>query len=216
MHSDGACVRRRIGAAHFAARLLGAVACVAAVCSSAGVIASAAAEELSRKPIISCTGNEKNLATYLQMHQVLFTQRDGARVGEFYAPLIISHNLDSGGGGAREVRSAMLAEMWNTSRRVEPERVLEDELILCSGDFVIVRTMVRGRDNSGVPPYPPTGKPYATSATDIYRFKDGKVVERWGNSDLIGKYKQLGYTVTPSSAVTEKIEVGTNKKGETP
>ena len=150
------------------------------------------------KPIISCEGNEKNLKTYLQIHKVLFSDRDGSRVNEFYAEEIISHNSDGGGSVTRTVPSSYLANMWNKSRQTTPERVLDDELILCSGDFVIVRTRVRSRDYVGLPPYPPTGKPFDISAIDIYRFENGRVVERWGNSDVISQYRQLGYTFVPT------------------
>jgi predicted ester cyclase len=161
----------------------------------------------AKKPIISCEGNEKNLQTYLQIHKVLFSDRDGSRVNEFYAEEIISHNSDGGGSVSRTVPSSFLANMWNTSLRTTPERVLDDELILCSGDYVIVRTMVRSRDNVGLPPYPATGKPFEISAIDIYRFKDGRVVERWGNSDVISQYRQLGYTFVPADQVSqERVE----------
>ena len=164
-------------------------------------VAAAADGATGRKPVISCAGNEKNLATYLQMHKVLFTDRDGARVEEFYAPEIISHNSDAGGTGARKVPSSFMANMWNNSRKKDPGRVLDDELILCSGDYVIVRTTMRARDNAGMPPNPPTGKPYEISAIDIYRFENGRVVERWGNSDLVSAYRQIGYTLVPPPAV---------------
>jgi hypothetical protein len=46
---------------------------------------------------IYCDDNPKNLDTYLTIHEVLFMQRDESRVAEFYAPEVISHNLDAGG-----------------------------------------------------------------------------------------------------------------------
>ena len=164
------------------------------------------------KPIISCEGNEKNLQIYLQIHKVLFSDRDGSRVNEFYAEEIISHNTDGGGSVSRTVPSSYLANMWNKSRETTPERVLDDELILCSGDFVIVRTRVRSRDNVGLPPYPPTGKPFDISAIDIYRFENGRVVERWGNSDVMSQYRQLGYTFVPAEkAPAAQTEVSDQK-----
>ncbi|MBT6962023.1 MAG: hypothetical protein HOA00_12835, partial [Rhodospirillaceae bacterium] len=42
---------------------------------------------------------------------------------------------------------------------------------------------------------PPNGRRYETSATDTYRFKDGKVIERWGNNDSIAMIRQLGLKV---------------------
>jgi len=42
---------------------------------------------------------------------------------------------------------------------------------------------------------PPNGRRFMTSAIDIYRFEDGKVVERWGNNDSIAMIRQLGLKV---------------------
>jgi predicted ester cyclase len=75
--------------------------------------------------------------------------------------------------------------------------VLDDDLILCADDYVIVRTTLKSLDTTGVAGNAPTGKPFAVTATDIYRFENGKVVERWGNSDVAGIYMQLGFKVVP-------------------
>lgn len=169
---------------------------LAALC--AGAAAPSEAADSSRPPTIVCAPDAPNLKTYLQMHKVLFMDRDGTRVEEFYAPEVISHNLDSGGSGARPVKSAALAAMWTASRRSDPDRVLADELILCAGDYVVVRTTMRGKDTTGVDGWPATGKPYAVTATDIYRFENGRVVERWGNADLVSLFRQVGYTFVPA------------------
>ena len=42
----------------------------------------------------------------------------------------------------------------------------------------------------------PTGEPYQYTATDIYRFENRKVVERWGNNDLASAYRQLGFKIS--------------------
>jgi predicted ester cyclase len=172
------------------------IALAAALCSA--VPAPGAAAGPARPPTVACAPDSPNLKTYLQMHKVLFMDRDGTRVEEFYAPEVISHNLDSGGSGARRVKSAALAAMWTASRRNDPDRVLADELILCAGDYVVVRTTMHGKDTTGVDGWPATGKPYAVTATDIYRFENGRVVERWGNADLISLFRQVGYTLVPA------------------
>jgi len=148
-------------------------------------------------PVIACKGDETNLQTYLKIHKVLFMDRDASRVEEFYAPEVISHNSDAGGAGVMRVKSSQMAAMWASSKKNNPERVLDDDLILCADDYVIVRTTLKSLDTTGVAGNPPTGKPFAVTATDIYRFENGKVVERWGNSDVAGIYMQLGFKVVP-------------------
>ncbi len=165
--------------------------------SIAALFALAAALPAAAAPTIVCDDNDKNLKTYLQMHKILFTDRDGSRVNEFYAPEVKSHNNDAGGAGGM-VKNESLAKMWAASKKNNPERVLEDELILCAGDFVVVRTTIHSTDNTGVDGNPPTKKSYSTTATDTYRFENGKVVERWGNADVINIYRQLGYVMAPA------------------
>jgi predicted ester cyclase len=149
------------------------------------------------EPLIRCDGEEENLQTYLQMHEILFTQRDTSRVAYYYAPEVISHNNDRGGGAERRiVTPETMAAFWDRSREFDPERVLEDELILCVDDFVVVRTLVKKHFVFPLAGVEPTGEPYEYTATDIYRFENGKVVERWGNNDMANVYKQLGFTIT--------------------
>ena len=141
---------------------------------------------------IHCDGNTENLNTYLQIHKILFMDRDTTRVEDFYADEIISHNNDAGGPGSIVTPEAMRG-MWEASRKNNPDRVLEDELILCVDDFVVVRTTIKSQFNTPMAGYAPTGEPYEASAIDIYRFKDGKVVERWGNADVAYIFQQLGF-----------------------
>jgi predicted ester cyclase len=155
----------------------------------------------ARKPTIACEGNDKNLQTYLQIHKVLFTDRDASRVLEFYAPEVLSHNQDSGGNVVTKVKAEQMGAMWAASKKFNPDRVLADDLIICAGDYVTVRTMVHNADTTGVDGNPPTGKSYAISAIDIYRFQNGKVVERWGNADLVSMFRQIGYTMTPPASL---------------
>jgi predicted ester cyclase len=182
-------------------RLLSFMAC-ACVCLGLADVAQADSAPVAKLPTIVCEGNETNLQIYLKIHEVLFSERDTSRVEEFYASEIISHNVDSGGGSARVVTSAQLAAMWERSKRMDPERVLADDLIICSGDFVVVRTTVHNADNSGVRGNPPTLKSYSITATDIYRFENGRVVERWGNADLVSMFDQIGYTFVPKATLS--------------
>jgi predicted ester cyclase len=141
---------------------------------------------------IYCDGQTETLNTYLQIHKVLFMDRDTTRVEEFYADEIISHNNDAGGPGS-VVRPDDMRKMWEESLKNNPERVLEDDLILCVDDFVVVRTIVKSSFNTPLAGYEPTGEPYEISAIDIYRFDGGKVVERWGNADVAYIFRQLGF-----------------------
>ena len=142
---------------------------------------------------IHCAGNDVNRKAVEDMTEVLFNKRDADQAPRFYSATIISHNTDGGGvPGARQVPIAQMQAMWRGFQTSMPDRKLVNDLILCSDDLVTVRTTVSGTMTAVMNGMQPTGKPYIMSAIDIYRFKDGKVVERWGNADGIGMMNQLG------------------------
>ena len=153
-----------------------------------------------------CKGNEKNLETYLKMYDVLFMKRDESRVLEFYAPEFVSHNSDAGGGGAKTRTAESMKPMWIDSKKNQPDRVMINELILCAGNLVVARVTMKGTQTGPLFGMTATGKTYSTTATDIYRFKDGKVVERWGNSDGIGMLSQLGLLLPFAQAQAARAE----------
>jgi predicted ester cyclase len=141
---------------------------------------------------VHCKGNEENYRIFEEMTEVLFNKRDGSQVLKYYAPEFVSHNVDQGGSGPRKVKVAFLQKMWEDSKRTWPDRKLVNEVVICGGDLVVARVTMTGTMEGPMGNIPATGKKFATTATDIYRFKDGKVVERWGNNDQITMLKQLG------------------------
>lgn len=153
-----------------------------------------ASEQDSRtSPEVQCEGQEQNLAAYLAMSKVLFNERDVDRVAEFYTEGFISHNVDEGGLGIHVVPLSAMQQMWRRIEQIEPDREVINNLIVCKGDLVIAQVTTQGTHvGPGLKGSPEGGRRYRTSAIDIYRFSDGKVVERWGNNDMPAKARQLG------------------------
>lgn len=145
---------------------------------------------------IVCDGHEDNLQTYLEMTDILFNQRQHERAGEYYADEFVSHNVDSGGLGTNVRTPDHMSRIWIHSKEASPDRVLINDLIICKDDLVVARVTMKGTRVTGeMEGNPPNGRRFETSATDTYRFKDGKVVERWGNADNIAIIRQLGLKV---------------------
>jgi predicted SnoaL-like aldol condensation-catalyzing enzyme len=142
-------------------------------------------------PETHCAGEEALLTTYLEMSRILFNERQGDRAGEFYEKEFISHNNDEGGDGISTVRPADMAAMWNSSRVNEPERQVINNVIICKDGLVVAQVTTKGKRNGT----DNVRRRYSTSAMDIYRFKNGKVVERWGNNDHITIVRQTGQAV---------------------
>ncbi len=138
-----------------------------------------------------CEGQEELLARYLEMSEVLFNgERDESRAGEFYAENFRSPDQDVRREGDADKpmvartgpeRMRGVIQMY---KRAFPERELVNDLIVCSGEFVIVRVHVKGVMTGPLGDYAPTGKAFEYPAIDIYRFNaEGKVFERWGVAD---------------------------------
>lgn len=143
-----------------------------------------------------CDGHEDNLNTYLEMTRILFNERQSERAAEYYADEFVSHNVDGGGLGTAVRDPSHMSRIWEHSKVASPDRQLINDLIICSGDLVVARVTMKGTRVTGeMEGNPPNGRRYETSATDTYRFKDGKVIERWGNNDSIAMIRQLGLKV---------------------
>ena len=150
----------------------------------------------ARAPEIHCRGNERNLQTYLEMTRVLFNGLQGERAADFYASEFISHNDDQGGDRPQTYHPEVLGKMWAYLSKVEKNRYLINNLIICRDDLVMAQVTLGGTYvGPGMQGNPPEGRRYEQSGIDIYRFnKDRKVIERWGNSEGIAKIRQLGLT----------------------
>ncbi len=144
---------------------------------------------------IQCEGNEANLQTYLEMTDILFNQRQADRAVDYYAAEFTSHNTDAGGLGAAVRTPDHMAGIWTRQQALFPDRKVTNELIICKGDVVVARTNVQGTMNAPAYGQEPTGNRFHYTAIDIYRFEDGKVVERWGNNDRVAFARQLGITL---------------------
>ncbi len=111
-----------------------------------------------------------------------------------YAPDVVAHFLPPGlpGGyeGLRMFYSGFLASF--------PDARLEFDEIISENDRLAVRyhlNMTHTGDFNGIPA---TGKQATINGTTIMRFSQGKVVERWSESDFLGLLQQLGVIPAPN------------------
>jgi ketosteroid isomerase-like protein len=70
--------------------------------------------------------------------------------------------------------------------------------IMAEGDKVTARFTARGIHNGEFMGLPPTGKAITMTGIEIFRIKEGKIVELWGEANLMGLMQQLG--ILPASA----------------
>lgn len=65
------------------------------------------------------------------------------------------------------------------------------EDMIAEGDKVVVRFSSRGTHRDTFLGLPATGKQVTWTGIDIFTIVDGKLVEAWGNSDVLERLRQL-------------------------
>ena len=146
---------------------------------------------------VQCKGNEAMLARYLGMFDEVFNGRKLDRIEEYIAADFIPHDSAPGTPHGPEAIRLLVVNMAKSF----PKRHLTNELIICSGDMVVAYQTVEGTNDGPLfGGMPPTGKSFNFKWVDIYRFKNGKVAERWGAGDALGMMTQMGFKLTPPEA----------------
>jgi steroid delta-isomerase-like uncharacterized protein len=74
--------------------------------------------------------------------------------------------------------------------------VIED--VIAEEDKVVSRFTVTGTQQGALPGIPPTGKKFTLRGIDIFRLKDGRILEHWDAVDQLGMLQQLGLVPSPS------------------
>jgi steroid delta-isomerase-like uncharacterized protein len=72
---------------------------------------------------------------------------------------------------------------------------LEDSV--AENDKVAARFIMHGTHNGAFMGVPPTGKKIKVQAMNLYRFSDGKIIEEFGQPDMLGLLMQIGAVPAP-------------------
>ncbi|MEQ1803498.1 MAG: ester cyclase [Gammaproteobacteria bacterium] len=156
-------------------------------CSMAPVNADSLATPELMDP--SCRGHEENRITYLRELELVVNGGQMERVDELIAPEYINHSAPPGAPQGPDAIRGYLKLL----KGAFPDRKVKNEMLLCAGDYVIVRSTVTGTSTGPYFGRPPTGKTFSVMGTDIYLVRDGRFRGRWGNEDALGMMTQLGY-----------------------
>jgi predicted ester cyclase len=146
---------------------------------------------------VQCKGNEAMLARYIGLFDEVFNGRKLDRIDEYIAADFLPHDSAPNTPRGPEAIRLLVTNMAKSF----PKRKLTNDLIVCGGDLVVAYQTVEGTNDGPLfGGMPPTGKSFNFKWVDIYRFKDGKVVERWGAGDSLGMMQQMGFKLTPPTA----------------
>lgn len=141
-------------------------------------------------------GRETNKAAIRRNYEELWSKGNLAVADEITDPKVIDHHSgDTGTAGLKQVITLL--------RKAFPDLKVTINNLVAEGDLVVADvTFDEGVYKGGLPaafgvPNSAIGKSVKIQAMDVYRFKDGKIVEAWGLSDQLNWYKQLGVALAP-------------------
>ncbi|WP_329000010.1 ester cyclase [Kribbella sp. NBC_00709] len=118
----------------------------------------------------------------------LFTKGDLGAVDTHLAEDFINHDPPFGVTPDREG----MREAGKMMRAAFPDWHSDLHALIAEGDLVVERFTAGGTQRGEVMGVPPSGKTVSLPGINIWRLRDGLIVERWGLLDDLGFLRQLG------------------------
>jgi steroid delta-isomerase-like uncharacterized protein len=152
-------------------------------------------QELSSAPPTTgaASSTEANKAVIRRFYDEFLSQGNLAVVEELFAPNFVGHFLPPGMPPGGEG----LKQLFSMYRAAFPDVQSTIEDLVAHDDLVVARATTRGTNQGGFMGFPATGRSVAVAGIDMFRLKDGKIVEQWLNRDDLGLLQQLGVIPTP-------------------
>ena len=136
---------------------------------------------------------EQNKALVRRLEEV-FNRGNISLVDELFAPDFVEHEeLPPGIPPGREA----VKQLTTMFRSAFPDFKATIDDIVAEGDKVVIRQTWSGTHKGEFMGVPPTGKSVSFGVIDIVRIAGGKLVEHWGQMDMMSMMQQLGAIPTP-------------------
>ncbi len=86
---------------------------------------------------------------------------------------------------------------FKTLRAAFPDLTLAPVTVVADDEHVAMAYTINGTHQGEFQGLAATGKHISARGVEIVKFRDGKLIERWGSSDEMGIMAQLGVTMQP-------------------
>ena len=140
--------------------------------------------------------SEENKALANRFYTGLIGQADLSIADELVAEDFVDHNPP--GPDIAPGREG-LKQVFTEFNSAFPDMTLTVEDQVAEGDKVVSRLRFSGTQQGEFNAMPASGKSVSIGIIDIFRIEEGKIVERWGESDTLGMLVQLGAVPPPGA-----------------
>jgi steroid delta-isomerase-like uncharacterized protein len=131
---------------------------------------------------------EENKAIVRSLIDRLFTDGDLSAVDTYLAADFVMHDPPLGVPADREgMRTA-----GSIIRKAFPDWHSDLHMLVGEGDIVAERFTASGTHQGELMGVAPTGKTVSLKGINIFRVRDGRIVEWWSRLDELGLFRQLG------------------------
>lgn len=138
---------------------------------------------------------ERNIALVKRFFEEVWNKGNLGIVDEILSPNFKDYNQPPGTPrGLRGYKSNVTA-----FRSAFPDINYTLDQIIAEGDLVAIRLTGHGTQQGSFMGIPPTGKKVSFGGMTYVRIQDGKVIERWGISDIPALLQQLGAPLQSSN-----------------
>ena len=140
------------------------------------------------------TTTEENKTVVRDFIAALFTTGDPNAVDDHLAEDFVNNDPPFGASADREGMRAAGAMF----RSGFPDWHSDLDMLIAEGDLVVERFTASGRHSgSDIMGVAPSCETVTLPGINIFRLRDGRIVERWGRLDDLGLLRQLGLVDQP-------------------
>lgn len=129
---------------------------------------------------------QQNKAALRHIHEIK-SNGNFEKLDEVIATNYVDHSAPAG----TPAGIAGVKQIWTVGRTAFPDFKIKAEDMIAEGDKVVARVTMHGTHKGEFQGIAPTGKEVTMNMIEITRFVDGKLVERWEQTDNMGMMHQL-------------------------
>ncbi len=139
---------------------------------------------------------EENKALVRRYVEEVVNQRNLDLLDEIFAPDFVQYGAEPDQVSGVEDLKQFFAML--RSEFPDFQGTIED--LFTAGDKVVLRFTFRGTHQGEFMGIAPTDKQVTMAGIDIFRIADDKIVELWGQEDMLGMMQQLGAIPEPGQS----------------